>query len=211
MILKTMKNTFDGMRGENHFLRLCIAGLLASNIVTSCAVMTRDEIVAVVPPTLTEKSWVSKNTASQDYTESWAYFVAQLVGNVTPHNANVVKDALGPLLSQDIYQNVMKVLDEQIMQIRQDRVTLLFEPEKVLRDNANPNKMYVTGRSVTEGPAGGKKRASRTYEIELTVVNYKPVITWISTNSGDPRTADVVARENAKNAKMAERLERQER
>lgn len=209
MILKTMKNTFDGMRGENQFLRLALAGALVANVVTSCAVMNREEIVSIVPPTLTEHAWVSKSTASAEYIESWAFFVASLIGNVTPHNATVVKDALGPLLDQDIYQNVMSVLDQQIHQIRQDRVTLAFEPEKVLRDNTNPNKLYVTGRSVSEGPSGGKKRVSRTYELELTIKNYKPVITWVSTNTGDARTADVVAREDAKAARIAEREKRQ--
>lgn len=210
MILKTMQTTFDGMRGENQFLRLIIAGLLVVNVVTATAALTRDEVITVVPPTLTEKAWLSKTSASFEYTESWAFFIAQLIGNVTPHNATVVKDALGPLLAQDIYQSVMQVLDQQIHQIRQDRVTLGFEPEKVLRDNVNPNKLYVTGRSVSQGPTGAKKRDSRTYEIELTVKDYKPVITWISTNTGDPKTSDVIARETAKAERMTEREQRRQ-
>lgn len=205
MLLRSLKKTFDGMRSENQFLRLCIAGLIFGNVVVSCTAMTKDEIVSIVPPTLTEKAWLSKSQASSEYTEAWAFYIANMIGNVTPSNATVVKDAIGPLLDSSIYQSVMNVLDNQIRQIRQDRVSLSFEAEKVLRDNVNHNKLYVTGRSVSEGPAGDKKRTARTYEMELKIVNYKPVLSWISTNTGDARTSDVIEREEAKAKRIAER------
>ncbi|MCY1311999.1 hypothetical protein D9M70_623780 [compost metagenome] len=61
---------------------------------------------------------------------------------------------------------------------------------------------------MTQGPTGDKRRTNRTYEFELKIRDYKPVIGWLSTNSGDPRTADVIERERAKEEKMMEREER---
>lgn len=208
MLFKSMSQSFDGMRGENKFLRLAIAGLIVSNLFVSCSAINRDEIVTVVPPTLTERSWVSKVDSSAEYVDAWAMYIAMLLGNVSPSNAEVVKDAIGPILAPDIYQQVMEVLDKQIHAIRQDRVSLSFGPQKVLRDVANPNKFFVTGRAVTQGPTGDKRRTNRTYEFELKIRDYKPVISWLSTNSGDPRTADVIERERAKEEKMKEREER---
>lgn len=208
MIFKSLKNSFDGMRGENQFLRLAVFGLVVSNLLISCSALNRDEVVTVVPPTLTETAWVSKTQSDSAYTEAWALYIATLLGNVTPHNASVVKEALGPILEKGIYQDTMKVLDDQIRQIRQDRVTLSFEPHKVLRDNLNLNKYYVTGRSVSEGPAGDKKRGNRTYEIELSIKGYKPVLSWIGTNTGDARTQDILDREASKANKQAEREKR---
>lgn len=208
MLLKSLKNSFDGMRGENQFLRIAIAGLVLSNLVVSCSAINKEQVVTVIPPTLTETAWVSKTQSSGEYTDAWALYIAMMLGNVTPQNASVVKEALGPILDKAIYQDTMKVLDTQIHQIRQDRVTLSFEPMKVLRDNLNLNKFYVTGRSVSEGPAGDKKRTNRTYEFELTIKDYKPVLSWLSTNSGDARTQDVVDRESSKAAKQAEREKR---
>lgn len=209
MLLKSLSTSFDGMRGENQFLRIAVAALLLSNLLVSCSALNRDEVVTVVPPTLTEKSWVSKSQSDGEYTDAWALYIAMLLGNVTPHNAAVVKDAIGPILDESIYQETMTVLDKQIHQIRQDRVSLSFEPQKVLRDNVNAHKFYVTGRSVSEGPAGDKKRNNRTYEFELKIRDYKPVLTWIGTNSGDARTPDVIEREESKAAKQAERERRQ--
>lgn len=208
MLLKSLNQTFDGMRGENKFLRLAIAGLIVTNLFVSCSAINRDEIVTVVPPTLTERSWVSKVDSSSEYVDAWAMYIAMLLGNVSPANADVVKDAIGPILAPEIYQQVMEVLDKQIFAIRQDRVSMSFEPQKVLRDVANPNKFFVTGRSISQGPTGDKRRSNRTYEFDLVIRDYKPVVSWISTNAGDPRTQDVIDREQAKQEKLKERQER---
>lgn len=209
MLSSYLQNSFDGMRGENKFLRLLVALLGIGLWVSSCTAMKKDHIITVVPPTLTETAWVSKAQSSSEYTEAWALYVGMMLGNVTPANAAIVKEAIGPLLEPDIYQSTMDVLDKQIFQIRQDRVSLSFEPQKVLRDTVNPNRFFVTGRSVTEGPAGDKRRTNRTYEMELIIKNYKPVLSWIGTNTGDARTQDVIDRELKQQQQAEEREARQ--
>lgn len=209
MLLKKLSKSFDGMRDENKFLRLAVAGLVMVNLVVSCSAMNKDEIVTVIPPTLTETAWVSKTQSASEYTDAWALYIAMMIGNITPSNASVVKDAIGPILDKSIYQETMTVLDKQIFQIRQDRVSLSFEPQKVLRDSSNPKKFFVTGRAVSQGPAGDKKRSNRTYELELEIRDYKPVLSWVSTNSGNPRTQDVIDRETVKAEKQAEREKKQ--
>jgi conjugal transfer pilus assembly protein TraE len=201
MLKEAFEKTFDGMRGENKFLRFAAAALVVLLFAQSCANASKDEPIAIVPPTMTEKGWVSQTESSSSYTDAWVLYVGMMLGNVTPSNASIVKDALGPLLHPEIYQDVMEVLDEQIFLIRQDRVSLSFEPEKVLRDSTNENRFYVTGRSVSEGPTGDKTRTVRTYEIDFSISNYKPRIDWLATYAGSPRTPDVLAREQA----MAER------
>lgn len=208
MLATNMKQSFDGMRGENQFLRLVVMALAVCLLVVGFAAVTKDVVVTVVPPTLTEKAWVSKTEAGAEYTEAWALYIAMMIGNVTPSNASIVKDAIGPLLESSIYQDTMNVLDKQIHQIRQDRVTLSFEPQKVLRDSVNANKFFVTGRSIAEGPTGEKKRGNRTYELELQIKNYKPVLSWISTNSGNAKTQDIIEREEAKQKRLEERQAR---
>lgn len=202
MLARNLKDTFDTLRGEAKFLRMVVLGLIVANLFVSCVAISRDQVVTVVPPTLAEQSWVSKTKAGEEYTEAWAMYIAMLLGNVTPSNATVVKDALGPILDSGIYQDVMEVLDHQIFLIRQDRVSLGFEPQKVLRDNANPNKFFVVGRSVSEGPIGEKKRQSRTYEMELVIRNYRPLLSWLNTYSGEARSQDVIDRETKMNERM---------
>lgn len=202
MLFGSLKNSFQGMRSEVQFTRIALVLAIISTMVTSCSALRRDQPVVVVPPTLTEKAWVSKTQAEDEYTSAWALYIAMMLGNVTPSNADIVKQAIGPLLDPSIYQETMAAMDKQILQIRQDRVSTHFEGQKVLRDTINTNKFFVSGHSVAEGPAGDRKRENRTYEVELKIHDYRPVITWISTNTGDPRTQDVLDRE----AQNAERL-----
>ena len=98
MLFKSLSQSFDGMRGENQVLRLALAGLVLSNVLVSCSALNSDAIVTVVPPTLTETTWVSKTQSGGEYTEAWALYIAMLLGNVTPHNADVVKAAIGTIL-----------------------------------------------------------------------------------------------------------------
>lgn len=205
MLMSKMKNSFDGMRGENQFLRILLMVMAIAIIATSCSAMKKAQIITVVPPTLTETAWVSKTQSSSEYADAWALYIGMLLGNVTPANATLVKDALGSILDEEIYQSVMNVLDEQIYAIRQDRVSMSFEPQKVLRDKANENRFFITGSSIAEGPTGDKVRSTRTYEIELQIKNYKPVLSWINTNTGAARTQDVVDREARKAEQQAER------
>lgn len=197
MLTKYFQQSFDGMRGENKFMRIALLCTVILLFIQHCANQNKEQIITIVPPTMTETGWLSKTSAGSEYTESWAMYVAMLLGNVTPQNAGIVKDSLGSLLAPDLYQDVMAVMDNQIHQIRQDRVSMSFEPDKILRDPDNLNRLYVTGRSTTEGVTGNKVRTNRTYEVDLIIRNYKPVIQWVSTYAGGPRTAEVIARERA--------------
>lgn len=197
MLKSVFEDTFDGMRGENKFLRLSIVALMVLMVVQFWSTASKDEVVAIVPPTMSEKGWVSQTDSSSTYSDAWVLYVAMMLGNVTPDNAEVVKSAIGPILDPEIYQNVMTVLSDQIQSIRKDRVSMAFQPDKVLRDSEKPNLFYVTGRAVTEGPTGEKSRTARTYEVELSIKDFKPVIEWLSTYTGAPRTAAVLARERS--------------
>lgn len=197
MLLKYFEKSFDGMRGENKFMRIAVAALIILLFAQHCSTSNKSEIITVVPPTLAEKSWLSETQASAEYVESWAMYVSMLLGNVNPANADVAKDAIGQLLSPDIFQNVMTVMDDQIHKIRQDRVSMTFEPEKILRDGVQSDLFYVTGRSISEGPTGDKTRVNRTYEVRVMMKNYRPSVTWVQTYTGSPRTPDVIEKEKA--------------
>lgn len=197
MLLKYFEKSFDGMRGENKFMRIAVAALIILLFAQHCSTSNKSEIITVVPPTLAEKSWLSETQASAEYVESWAMYVSMLLGNVNPANADVAKDAIGQLLSPDIFQNVMTVMDDQIHKIRQDRVSMTFEPEKILRDGVQSDLFYVTGRSISEGPTGDKTRVNRTYEVRVMMNNYRPSVTWVQTYTGSPRTPDVIEKEKA--------------
>lgn len=195
MDLKKLRNSISGTRMENSFLRKSLVGLLVINACLAVAAVSRESIVTIVPPALVERAWVDSESASETYTESWALYVASLVGNVTPASAGMIRKAIEPLLDEQIYQDVVNAIESQVAKIRQDRVVLQFEPKKVVREVKNPNNFFVTGRSVMIGPNGKPERSNVTYEVEIVIRNYQPVILNLTTYTGGPKTEDVIHRE----------------
>lgn len=197
MILSKLKKNIAQTRQENSFLKMLAAGLVVINGVLVVGMISQDPVNTIVPPTMTEQGWVDSNSASDEYTEAWALYVATVVGNVNPSTASMIRTTLEPLLDNSIYQEVINAVEEQVNQIRQDRVVIKFEPKEVLRERENLNKFFVVGRSVMTGPNGRPKRSNITYEIEMSIRNYKPTITFLTTYSGRPKTEDVIRREKA--------------
>lgn len=197
MILSKLKKNIAQTRQENSFLKMLAAGLVVINGVLVVGMISQDPVNTIVPPTMTEQGWVDSNSASDEYTEAWALYVATVVGNVNPSTASMIRATLEPLLDNSIYQDVVNAVEEQVNQIRQDRVVIKFEPKEVLRERENLNKFFVVGRSVMTGPNGRPKRSNITYEIEMSIRNYKPTITFLTTYSGRPKTEDVIRREKA--------------
>lgn len=210
MNLSFLKPNIQGTRNENSFLRLVVLAMVAINAVMMVSMLSKNVIVTVVPPTMAEQGWIDKNSASEEYTESWALYVASVLGNVNPSTGTMVRTTLEPLLAADIYQDVINALETQIGQIRQDRVVIAFEPKEVFREKTNLNKFFVIGRTTITGPTGRPKRSSTTYEIEMSIRNYKPTITYVTTYTGRPKTDDVVRRDKSLSDAKAKKLKTQD-
>lgn len=207
MLLKNLKKSIEGTRNENGFMRKAMIGMIAINAILVVSLLNRNTLVTVVPPAMTEQGWVDSNAASDSFTNAWALYVANVVGNVTPSTAGIIRSSLEPLLDEEIYQDVINSIESQVTKIRQDRVTLKFEPKKVLREKEDSNKFYVTGRSIMTGPTGKPERTNVTYEIILEIHNYRPVIKYLTTYNGGPKTEDVIRREE-KSSKAKARMEK---
>ena len=202
MDFNVFKKNFKGTVNENKFLRMLLLGNMGLTIVLAVFVGTKDTVVAITPPTLTENAWVSANDASQEFTEAWALYVAKTIGNVTPKSSAMVRKTIEPLLDPSIYQDVVNKIESQVNEIKRERVVLSFEANSITRERTNPNKFFIEGRAMMEGPNGKPIRSNATYEVDLKIKNYRPVITYLDTYEGKPRTEDVLRRdEKSKDAR----------
>ena len=187
--------TWEGTLSENRFSRLVIAGLIAAVILVSIKAFSRDTVVTLQPYTLTEDAWVMENQSSQSYKEAWALLLATLTGNVTPGTVGFVRERLEPLLAPSIYREVMEAIEVQALYITKDRVTMRFEPRTVEYEPER-DVVYVYGESYLTGSSGESVRDDRTYEYQINISNFAPMITHINTYSGQPRTKSVLERES---------------
>lgn len=210
MNFKEYLKTWDGLLAENRWNRLMICGLIAVTALLSLKVLSKETVVVLQPVTLSDEAYIIKNDASRSYQEAWAAQLALLIGNVTPASATFMKERIGPLLSPKIYAETMEAVELQVSQIRNDRVSIRFEPREIIYEDGT-GKVFVYGNSFTKTVNGKEDRSERTYEFIIEIDNYLPRVTYIDTYSAKPRTLRIVDQEQRREKMQREREERANR
>jgi conjugal transfer pilus assembly protein TraE len=191
---KTYLKTWEGTQNENIFNRCVIGGLVVLLVIMMARLINEETVVTMQPFTLHDEAWVTEDASSVNYKEAWGFALAQLFGNVTPANVDFIKDRIDRLLSPAIYNEVINVLEVQSQQIKNDRVSIRFEPRFVEYEESS-GKVFVYGYSFTKGMSNEAEiRTDRTYEFEIAISNYIPVIDFMDTYEGRPRTTEVLER-----------------
>lgn len=191
MKMDTFLKTWEGSLEENKWNRFANIGLAAAVLLLAYMAFTKDEIVVLKPQTLGAEAWVTKSQSSQSYKESWGLYFAQLTGNVTPSNVDFLKERLSPLLSPAIYGDVIDTLEMQAQSIKDDRVTIRFEPRFVEFEKTS-DKVFVYGWAYEKGATGHEEKYERTYEYSIRIYQYAPMIVDLTMYTGKPRTEKVL-------------------
>ena len=211
MELKQFTKSIEEMRSKIQSAHLLVLVMVACNIVLALGLLFRDTVVTVVPWTLSGEAEVTKDDSSQNYKESWGMAIALLLGNVQPATVDFIADRIKPLLAPEIYHEAVDALYSNAQILREERVTLRFEPRRVTYEKTS-GRVFVSGYSYSRlgTSMDEEKRHERTFEIGLEISEYAPVITFIDTYTGKARTEDVIANERKKKARESYR-ERRER
>jgi conjugal transfer pilus assembly protein TraE len=183
--------TWEGSLTENKWNRIINVGLAAAVLLLTYMVFTKDQIIVFQPETLGSEAWLTKSNSSESYKESWGLFLALLTGNITPANVDFLKDRLKPLLSPAIYSDVIDTMEMQAQDIKNDRISMRFEPRFVEYEKTT-DKVFVYGYSFVKGATGNEARKERTYEYKINISNYAPMIIDLNTYEGKPRTERVI-------------------
>jgi len=191
MKLKDFLKTWEGTLAENKFNRLFVLLLMVANLVLGAKIFFTQPVITMQPPTLDTQAWVAEDKASQSYKEAWGMYLATQIGNVTPSTVVLIKDWLGPLLSPAVYDEVISALEVQVVQIKNDRVSMRFEPRTVVYE-PDSEKVFVYGYSYTIGVHGHEERTERTYEFRIGITQFLPTVDFIDTYADKPRTKKVL-------------------
>ena len=189
MRLSPYLQSWHGTTATNKLLAVAVVAVATVTIVQSAYLMERERLVVLVPPALQGEAVIGKHAADAPYHTAWAHLLAQMLGNVSPGNANFLKERLEPLLDPAIFAAVNKALEQQLDQLRRDRVSLSFEPQTILHE-PETGKTFVTGQAVVTGLGNQQTRSVRTYELMLAIDDYRVRVTHIATYDGEARTLD---------------------
>lgn len=181
------KGSWSAARRENATKNMLVAVLIVTNLIAVLGWFRTRETVVLVPPTLDERVTVSADAASDGYKKAWALYVAELLGNVSPGNADFILAAVEGIMAPSAYRTLKAALARQIQDIKVDSLTVSFEPRQVTHE-IETNKVFVYGRFQAEGPSGDPRSFMRTYEMKVAMRFGRPWVTHLEPYAGVPRT-----------------------
>ncbi|MGI9295062.1 MAG: TraE/TraK family type IV conjugative transfer system protein [Pseudomonadales bacterium] len=187
MELSKYKLSWTDAVKNNSSKNLIIAVLIVTNFVVVFGWFRSKETIVLVPPTLDARVTVSATKASEGYKTAWAVHVAELLGNVTPGNADFIAEHVGSILAPDAYRTMKSSLAEQIKDIKEDSITVSFEPRQTSYEKET-DKVFVYGEFRSVGPTGKPQVFMRTYEMQIAMRFGRPWITNYFPYTGQPRT-----------------------
>ena len=200
MELKDYLKSYEGARRENFLSRVALIICLVIILILLVAVLSKRTLVTITPYTLVQDSWISNSDGADSYREAWALFLAQELGNITPDTIDFVSKRIGPLLSPAIYHDFMAIIHSQaehIKELRFEARSVLYEPET--------NKTFVTGNLYTRSVSGKELRDFRTYEFEIGISNFAPVLLSMNTYNDVPKTMKQLQLEESRRKSREER------
>jgi conjugal transfer pilus assembly protein TraE len=197
MNYKTYASTFLSIQRSNQFMKMVCLCLLATNILVVFGWLKKDTSIILVPPGLSEKSEIAKNKASEGYKKSWAMYVATLIGNVTPENADFVLDSFGGMVTGEIRQSVIEQITQELDTLKLEKVSSTFEIVYVTYE-PETDKVYISGRNRMTGAGGKSVPTEQTFEFKIDVKQYSPIITQMASYAGQPKLTNVLQKEEVK-------------
>lgn len=186
----------QALNAENRWLRVAVALLAAANLWSWWQRGRQDTVVVLTPPILTQPARVARQQADAPYKIAQGLFVAQLLGNVTPGNSDLLLQGLEPLLDARLYQPVREGIAEQLRQFEKEEITTSFAP-RATAFNPATDTVFITGRLTTTGATGSSRHRERTYELRWQLDQYRPRLVHLDAYDGPPRLQDTPAKQES--------------
>jgi len=179
-------NDWKGTKVRLKYSEWSVVFLSVALMALVLALVSKEQIVTIVPPNLTEEANITANTASESYKKAWGVFAASTIGNVTPENVEFVRNSVKEMLSPDLYRQILSDLETQAQTIKEEKIAVSFQPKDVTYSR-QLDIVFISGNTITQGPYGDPEREPRTYEFTIKIKNYVPTITWFDSYLGMPK------------------------
>lgn len=206
--MKEFLSRWDTLKTEAKYSRITILVLAVLLVIMFFFVMNKQSVVTIVPYTLSSEAYITQDKASVRYKEAWGHMIATEIGNISQKNFNFLKQRLAPLISPSIYGEFFKKLEDEVAQIKEDKIVVSFNPASVVYE-PKTDKVFVFGRSEVTNALGYKTSSVRTYEIKIRMNLYVPQVTHFVSYPGEPRNENVLMQLKKKEAQNLKKKEQE--
>ncbi len=188
MRLGLLRQDLDSSRRTISYQQLVLAASLALNIVIALIAfrLIGLERVVLVPPSIHKSFWVESDKVSAEYLEQMAYFLAQLVLNVTPQSVDYQSKLLLQYAAPGSYGEIKTAMAVAGERLKRDGAATVFSPRTINVDQ-RALKVAVQGQLTTFISDRRVSDASKSYLIELQYAQGRITIkSFKETNANDP-------------------------
>lgn len=183
-------NSIEEATRENQYLKY-LAILESIALILSFIVLGGKEVVVVQQPNgLTKDITVSEDKGSDSYKEQWALSMAELIGNVTPSNADFIENRIIAYFEPGLFQKMKTDIEEQVLTLKHEQATISFLPKSIIYE-PKTGFVYVNGNKEIHSYGVKSKQITWTMEFGIRVLNYLPVVYHFDAYSGLPKTKEV--------------------
>mgnify|MGYP000383276981 CR=1 FL=1 len=183
MELSKLKKSFRTLKSNENRSQIVTIGLTIMLGVSLFLNLQKDTIVIhAVNPSCSE-SIISSNSMNKANHEKLGFFLATVLGNITPDTAKYADAAVMEYISPSIYNDVKNAIATQTQDLVIDELTMDFFPERAFVESG---KTFVTGKGRLTGPTGSQEKYIRTYEFRFEVQNYTPSVTYLNVYNDVP-------------------------
>lgn len=173
-------------QNQNRSLRVAVVLLLIANVILAAATFSQQAIVTIQPPYMNEAVRITLNDANATYKKAWGLLVANLLGNVRPGKADFIVETLKPMLSSELFRPVIQAIQEQAKKVKENAITATFAAQEITYDSKT-DTVYVFGNQVSKGPGSDPIRIPRTYELQISIRDYRPFLTSLDIYEHAPK------------------------
>lgn len=174
------------------------------------ALATVPPTTVVIPPFQSEEIKFVDGKANHEYYEQWAWSMAMLMGNISPANANFVREGIEKMTTPALFRQMAANMDEELQNIQRDKAVVEFSPRDIIYD-PELDLFFVVGRQTLSGPGVRNPIEKQiTYEMGFVLQRNRIFLDRYDVYTGKPMTSDIREQELAKRAELAKREERKQ-
>lgn len=94
-------------------------------------VMTRDDKIILVPPTISQDVWVMGGSSSKSYIEEWALYLSSELLNMTPETASFHHGSVLRYVHPKSSATLKKQFEADSKHLKENTISTLFKPKNV--------------------------------------------------------------------------------
>jgi conjugal transfer pilus assembly protein TraE len=199
MIYEKWIRNWKSALAENFFLRSVTLLLGISLVITTLMLSVKSQRILLVPPQITKEFWIERDRVAPEYMEQMGVFIATLVGNLSPGNAEfnvnmLIKHYLDPSLK---HPEAVRELLGQAAYIKKNNITQAFFPSSISVVDTDKMKVRVEGSNVMNIGTARISGERVSYLIRFNARDYKLYVEEFAIETGG-KAKDETAEENPK-------------